>query len=121
MLMGRDRTRHNVLPLSKFGLMQITRQRVRPAVEMAVEEVCPTCLGKGKIQSSLLFTDTIEEQLRLHKEEHGRGGRLYLHPFVYAYATRGLFNSFASRWKREYGVRLIEDQSLGMLELKWGD
>ena len=48
--MQKDRARHNILPLSKFGLMQITRQRVRPAMDVNVEEVCPTCFGKGKIK-----------------------------------------------------------------------
>ena len=55
--MQKDRARHNILPLSKFGLMQITRQRVRPAMDVNVEETCPTCFGKGKIKSSILFTD----------------------------------------------------------------
>ena len=55
--MKKDRARHNILPLSKFGLMQITRQRVRPAMDVAVEESCPTCHGTGKIKSSILFTD----------------------------------------------------------------
>ena len=51
--MQKDRARHNILPLSKFGLMQITRQRVRPAMDVNVEETCPTCNGTGKIKSSL--------------------------------------------------------------------
>ena len=52
--MQKDRARHNILPLSKFGLMQITRQRVRPAMDVDVAEDCPTCFGTGKIRSSLL-------------------------------------------------------------------
>ena len=54
--MQKDRARHNILPLSKFGLMQITRQRVRPAMDVNVEETCPTCFGKGKIKSSMAWT-----------------------------------------------------------------
>ncbi len=61
--MQKDRARHNILPLSKFGLMQITRQRVRPAMEVNVEEECPTCLGSGKIKSSILFTDQLEAKI----------------------------------------------------------
>ena len=57
--MQKDRARHNILPLSKFGLMQITRQRVRPAMDVNVEENCPTCFGTGKIKSSILFTDQL--------------------------------------------------------------
>ena len=62
-LMKGDRAKHNILPLSKFGLMQITRQRVRPAMDVHVEEVCPTCFGKGTIKSSILFTDTLENKI----------------------------------------------------------
>ena len=58
--MQKDRARHNILPLSKFGLMQITRQRVRPAMDVNTTETCPTCFGKGTIKSSILFTDTLE-------------------------------------------------------------
>ena len=61
--MEKDRARHNILPLSKFGLMQITRQRVRPAMDVNVEETCPTCFGKGKIRSSILFTDQLESKI----------------------------------------------------------
>lgn len=120
-LMEHDRARHNVLPLSKFGLMQITRQRVRPAVEVEVMEVCPTCMGKGKVQPSLLFTDQVAEEIEHMTLHYGKGLRLHLHPFVYAYATRGLFTSLASQWKRKFGVRLIENQSLGMLEMRFYD
>ena len=117
-LMSRDRAKHNVLPLSKFGLMQITRQRVRPAVEMNVTEVCPTCMGKGKIQTSLLFTDEVEDRIEKMVAQYGRGLRLHLHPYIYAYVTRGLLN-LKRKWAMKYGVRVIENQSLGMLETKF--
>ena len=117
-LMSHDRAKHNVLPLSKFGLMQITRQRVRPAVEMDVMETCPTCLGKGKIQSSIFFTEQIVEQIETMVAQHGRGLRLHLHPFVYAFVTKGVLN-LKRRWALRYGVRVIENQSLGMLETKF--
>ena len=72
-LMKRDRARHNVLQLSKFGLMQITRQRVRPAVEMDVREECPTCHGTGKIEPSLLFTDKLAQECQRYSDQFGRG------------------------------------------------
>ena len=120
-LMDRDRAKHNVLPLSKFGLMQITRQRVRPAVEMQVEETCPTCGGKGKMQASILFTDQIEEQIAHEYEQHGRGLILYLHPYVYSYVCRGWLNSLKSQWRRKYGITVMESQALGMLETKFAE
>ena len=120
-LMERDRARHNVLPLSKFGLMQITRQRVRPAVEMEVMEVCPTCLGKGKVQPTLLFTDQVHDEIEHFTEHFGKRLQVHLHPFVYSYATRGFFGSLANQWRRKFGIRVIENQSLGMLETRFFD
>lgn len=120
-LLEHDRARHNVLPLSKFGLMQITRQRVRPAVEMEVMEVCPTCMGKGKIQPSILFTDQVEEEIERMVAQYGKGLRLHLHPYVSAYVSRGWLKSIAYAWKRKYGVSVVENQSLGMLQTRFYD
>ena len=79
--MEKDRARHNILPLSKFGLMQITRQRVRPAMDVNVEETCPTCFGKGKIRSSILFTDQLESKIdRLVNKIGIRKFYLHVHP-----------------------------------------
>ena len=114
-LMSRDRARHNILPLSKFGLMQITRQRVRPAVEMDVTEVCPTCHGKGRIQSSINFTEQLEQEIDLMYRLYGKGMRLHVHPYVYAYACNGLL-SLKRRWWWRNGITLQENQGLGMLE-----
>ena len=119
-LMANDRAKHNVLPLSKFGLMQITRQRVRPAVEVNVTEVCPMCLGKGKVQPTLLFTDQVEEHIAQMREHYGRGIRVHLHPYVYAYVTKGsIFKRLSTTWFRKYGVYVQENQSLGMIETKF--
>ncbi|MCR5049999.1 MAG: Rne/Rng family ribonuclease [Paludibacteraceae bacterium] len=120
-LMERDRAKHNVLPLSKFGLMQITRQRVRPAVEVDVMETCPTCMGKGRIQPSILFNDQIAEECEHMSEHYGRGLQLHLHPYIYAYVSRGWFTSLKAQWRRRFGVRVIENQALGMLEMRFYD
>jgi ribonuclease G len=98
--------------------MQITRQRVRPAVEMNVMETCPTCMGKGKVQSSLFFTDQVVERIEAMVALYGRGLRLHIHPYLYAYVTKGLFN-LKRKWAIKYGVRVIENQSIGMLETKF--
>lgn len=120
-LMANDRARHNILPLSKFGLMQITRQRVRPAVEVEVMETCPTCMGKGKIQSSILFHEQVEAQIAHMFEHYGPGLRVHLHPYIYAYISRGWLLGLRHQWQRKYGVRIIENQSLGMLEVRFLD
>ena len=60
-----DRAKHAVLPISKFGLMQITRQRMKPEMNINTQEVCPSCNGTGKISSTLLLEDEIEKNLKL--------------------------------------------------------
>ncbi len=116
--MSQDRARHNILPLSKFGLMQITRQRVRPEMEMATSEVCPTCFGKGKIKSSILFTDTLEGKIDyLANKLKVKKFSLHIHPYIAAYTQQGLF-SLKYKWRKKYGVsmKIIPDQSLGFLQ-----
>ncbi len=89
-LMDTDRARHNILPLSKFGLMQITRQRVRPDLEIETSEKCPSCHGKGTVESSLLFTDTLREKLEYCINDLGKSNiTMYVHPFVEAYLKKG--------------------------------
>jgi hypothetical protein len=101
--------------------MQITRQRVRPAVEVEVMETCPVCHGKGKIQPSILFTDQLEEACKEMLAQYGKGVILHLHPYIYAYVSKGWLWSLKSQWKRKYGVKVLENQSLGMLECRFVD
>lgn len=100
--MSKDRAKHTILPASKFGLIQITRQRVRPETEVTVQEKCPTCDGTGKIKSSSLFVDEIENNiayLLIDQNEHYI--TLQVHPFIYAYLTKGLF-SIKRKWNWKY-------------------
>ncbi len=119
-LMANDRARHNILPLSKFGLMQITRQRVRPAMDIVTAEKCPSCFGKGMVQPSLLFTDTLKEKLEyLINDLKVKGFTMYVHPYVDAYLKKG-FISMCKRWRMELGgkFKIRPDQSLAYLEYK---
>ena len=119
-IMANDRARRNILPLSKFGLMQITRQRVRPALDIATAETCPSCFGKGYVQSSLLFTDKLEEKIE-YLTEHLKVKKfiMYVHPYVESYIKKGLFSLY-SRWRRRYGrgVKVVADESLAFLQYK---
>ena len=119
--MKRDRARHNILPLSKFGLMQITRQRVRPVMEVHVDETCPTCMGKGTIKSSFLFTDVLEQKIDQPVNQLKiRSFVLYVHPYVAAYINQGLI-SLKLRWQMKYGlgVRIIPNQRLAFLQYEF--
>ena len=121
--MENDRAKHNILPLSKFGLMQITRQRVRPAINMPVEEQCPVCFGKGKIQPSIQFTDTLESKINTLTSSIGvHKFTLHIHPYVAAYINKG-FISLYRKWQMKYGlgIRIIPNQSLALLEYHFYD
>ena len=121
--MQKDRAKHNILPLSKFGLMQITRQRVRPAMSVNVEETCPTCFGKGTIKSSILFTDTLESKIDTLVNKIGvRKFYLYVHPYVAAYINKGVL-SLKRQWQMKYGlgVHVIPSQKLAFLQYEFYD
>ncbi len=121
--MQNDRARHNILPLSKFGLMQITRQRVRPAMDVNVEENCPTCFGKGKIKSSILFTDQLERKIdRLVNKIGIKTFYLHVHPYVAAFINKG-FISLKRKWQMKYGwgVHIIASQKLAFLQYEFYD
>ena len=121
--MQKDRARHNILPLSKFGLMQITRQRVRPVMDVNVEEDCPTCFGKGKIKSSILFTDQLESKIdRLVNKIGIKRFYLHVHPYVAAYINQGVI-SLKRRWQMKYGlgVKIVASQKLAFLQYEFYD
>lgn len=119
-VMANDRARHNILPLSKFGLMQITRQRVRPALDIVTTEACPSCFGKGEVQPSLLFTDTLKEKIEyLLHDLHVEDFVMYVHPFVDAFLKKGLLSPYR-KWRMELGrkFRVLPDQSLAYLQYR---
>lgn len=121
--MQKDRARHNILPLSKFGLMQITRQRVRPAMDVVVDENCPTCDGTGKIKSSILFTDLLESKIEILVRNFGvKKFRLHVHPYVAAYLNQGLI-SLKNKWQMKYGmgIKVIPNQKLAFLQYQFFD
>ena len=122
-LMRKDRAKHNVLPLTKFGLMQITRQRIRPVTQIETAETCPMCHGKGKITSSAVIDEQIEETLSyLVTEKNVRNLSLKVSPILGAYLTRG-FSSYVRKWKKKYRCRLglTESTDLGVLQYEFYD
>ena len=104
-LLESDRAKHNVLPLTKFGLMQITRQRIRPITEINTTEKCPLCHGTGKIASTVIIDEEVERKLAFYAEKGMKSFVLHLSPILGAYLTRGL-NSYIRKWKRKYKCKL---------------
>jgi len=104
--MKTDRAKHAVLPISKFGLMQITRQRMRPEVNINTAEVCPSCGGTGKVSSTLLLEDEIEKRLHYLVTHSHKNLTLMVHPIVKSHLTKGFFTSIAKKWKKKYKTNL---------------
>ncbi|NVO10253.1 MAG: Rne/Rng family ribonuclease [Bacteroidales bacterium] len=122
-IMAKDRTKHNILPLSKFGLMQITRQRVRPEMHISTVEKCPTCKGSGEVSPTIIFDEQIENQLAFFVNEKGLNNLvLKLHPYIAAFICKG-FISKRIKWMFKYTCRIkvIPISSYQLLEFHFFD
>jgi ribonuclease G len=97
LFMRPDRARHAVLAISKFGLMQITRQRMKPEMNINTMEVCPSCEGTGKVSSTLVLEDEIEKNLSYLIMQKHSGLTIEVHPILYAYLNKG-FPSIRLKW-----------------------
>jgi ribonuclease G len=119
--MGKDRAKHTILPPSKFGLVQITRQRVRPEMNLEVLEKCPTCEGTGKIKPSIIITDEIENNIKyLILDQNEKSLKIAVHPYLDAFLRKG-FPSMRVKWLMKYGkwVKLLPMNSYHLLEYRF--
>ena len=117
-VMKDDRSKHTILQLSKFGLMEITRQRVRPELTIKTKEVCPSCNGTGKISASIQVADQIENTVKyIFESQNEKKITVALHPYLYTYFTAGIF-SRRVKWFLKYfrWVTLVEDSSKALTE-----
>lgn len=122
--MADDKAKHVVLQPSRFGLVQITRQRVRPETNITTQEKCASCNGSGQSNASVLLVDEIESNLRyLTKDLKHKKLRLNVHPYVAAFINKGWLWSKKNKWKKEYGVKLTvgEADSVPMLDYHFFD
>jgi len=114
--MLRDRAKHNILPPSKFGVVEITRQRVRPQTDIITSETCPTCNGTGEVQASILFTEEIENNLSfLMKNKENKSVSILVHPYIESYFKKGLFSKQVKwffKYKKWIPVRGLSSQHL---------
>ena len=122
-LMNEDRAKHNILPVSKFGVMQITRQRVRPETDVPNTEKCPSCGGKGEITPSIIFDDQIENTLNIICQKiNNKVIKLHVHPFVSAFLKQGLY-SIRLQWCLKYKrrIKIFPDNTFTLLEYHFYD
>ncbi len=116
-----DRSKTKMLPISKFGLIQITRQRVRSEMNVNTQEVCSACSGSGKTKSTLTVADDIQKNIEfLLLAQNEKGFTLYLHPYMYSYFTKG-FLSIQWRLFLRYRrwIAMAEDSTLAITEYKF--
>ncbi len=119
--MARDHAKHTILPPSKFGLVQVTRQRVRPEMNVEILEQCPVCEGTGKIKPSIIFMDEIENNLKyLLQDQNEKNVTLAVHPFIHAYFTKGLISTHI-KWMMKYNkiFKVMAVQNFHVLEYKF--
>lgn len=121
--MQADRARHTILPLSQFGIMQITRERVRPEIQIVTAEVCPTCRGTGRVKATILLIDEIENNLSyLLTELDYQQLKLSVHPFVDAYIKKGIISrQWKWFWKHKKWVSVHVNAQYSLTEYSFLD
>jgi ribonuclease G len=119
--MSNDRAKHTILPPSKFGLVQITRQRVRPEMNIETVEKCPVCDGTGEIKASIILTDDIENNIKyLLQRQNEKFLKMCTHPYIYAYLTKGPL-SIRFKWfmKFKKWIHIVPMSSYHFLEYRF--
>lgn len=102
-----DRAKHSLTPPSKFGLIEITRQRVRPATKVVTTEVCPSCNGSGKVGASINLVQAMEGQANSLVKANGLSKlRISLHPYVESYLTKGIFSNEKKKLQKRIGAKV---------------
>jgi len=104
-VMADDRAKHKILPLSRFGLMQITRQRFRPERNIITKEKDPSLVHKGETDAPITLISRFEEDIKRFVEKGHKNIHLHVHPFIAAYLTKGLW-SIKRRWQWQYKTKL---------------
>jgi ribonuclease G len=120
--MRTDRAKHAVLPISKFGIMQITRQRMKPEMNINTSEICPSCNGTGKISSTLILEDEIEKNLSYLIMQKHRGLTIQVNPILYTFLTSG-FISRRRRWSWKYNqkIKVVSNSNYHLTEFHFFD
>lgn len=116
----KDQAKTNVIGMSDFGLIQITRQRIRPSVVNSVSKVCPMCGGSGSVVTrDTIVTDIAGWLSKLRTSTHYRAVEIYINPFLKSYLTKGL-TSLHCKWMFKYRLRvqLVSDENISLNEFK---
>src|SRR6056297_1064491 len=116
----KDQAKTNIIGMSDFGLVQITRQRIRPSVVNSVSKVCPMCGGTGSVVSQDTIVIDIESWIsKLKYSTKYRAVDIYINPFLKSFLTKGLFSQRV-KWMLKYKMRitLVADDNISLNEFK---
>jgi ribonuclease G len=121
--MDNDKTKHKILPPSKFGLIQITRQRVRPEMNIKTKEPNPN--QSNEVEAPIIILEKINAELdKITKHNNYKKGKIFLHahPFIAAYLNQGI-PSIRMKWFLKYNkwIQIIPRDAFFYLEFRFLD
>ncbi len=112
-----DRAKHAILPISRFGVMQITRQRMRPELQLDTEETCPSCQGTGKINATTVLDDEIFKKIRYLSNHNYNELTLQVHPIMHAYLTKGFISiRLKWSWKLKQKIKIVKNENFSLTQ-----
>lgn len=117
----KDRAQANITPISEFGLIEMTRERVRPSVLFTFSETCPTCKGLGRITTKGTILTKIERWVKRFKaSSKDRRLKLVTHPEIKSFLAEGIRNPIRRiMWKQRILIDLQEDVNLEIDEFRF--
>lgn len=109
-----DRSKNSILPISDFGLVEMTRQRIRPSILHTLSESCPCCQGIGRVVSKQTVAMKIERWFKRAKVgSKSRGYKLFVHPELSKIIMHGKVNRIQKLHKElKLDIELIKDEKL---------
>ncbi|MDR3047252.1 MAG: ribonuclease E/G, partial [Bacteroidales bacterium] len=119
--MRSDKSRHTILPLNQFGIMQVTRHRVRKETNIDTSEMCPACQGSGKIKPSIMIVDEIENTIDfLINKQLEKNISIVVHPFLYSYLTQN-FKIYRLKWiiKYKQWIKITPNESFYLTQYQF--
>jgi ribonuclease G len=118
--MRKDRSKSDILPISEFGLMQMTRQRIKPSLIYTFNEPCPSCEGMGMVPSRETVSTQLERWIkRFRHRTHEKWLEVTVSTPLYDYLTFGLNNRIRQMMlKNAILIRLKKDENLKIDEFK---
>ena len=117
--MKTDKAKHSIIPPSKFGVVEITRQRVRPETLIKTNETCPTCKGTGEVQASVLILDEIENNIRYISEQGDKYIKIKSHIFVSSFINQGFFSNLRKKWSKKYNLKIEVEGTTSYMLLEY--